>query len=187
MGCAFMHTPQDERWGVHECTAMGLSIRDACVTNAQPHRMRHECSTPSLTPQDERWGWAFVTHASGWAMHTPSLILRMHTPSLMRPVTHVCVSRDSFTCTRDSFTCVTWLIHVCDIHMRDMPYWYVWHDSFIWVTVTHLYMWRDLFICVTWLIHMCDMTHSYVRHDSFICVTWLIHMCDMPHWYVWNN
>ena len=54
-----------------------------------------------------------------------------------------------------------WRIHVCDL-----IYSYVRHDSFI---------------SVTWLIHMCDRTHWYVWHDSFICVTWLIHMCDWTH------
>jgi len=76
----------------------------------------------------------------------------------------------------DSFICVTWLNHMCDIHMCDTTHSYVWHDSFI----------------CAWLIHMCDMTrsrvrHSYVWHDSFICVTWLIHMCDMTHSHVWHD
>jgi hypothetical protein len=35
----------------------------------------------------------------------------------------------------------------CLIHMRDMVYPHVWHDSFI---------------CVTWLIYVCDKTHSCV-------------------------
>jgi len=86
----------------------------------------------------------------------------------------------------DSFTCVTWLIHMCD-----MTYSHVWHDSFTCVTwrihmcdMTHSHVWHDLFTCVTWLIHMCDMTLSHVRHDSFTCVTWLFHMCDMTHSHV---
>ena len=85
----------------------------------------------------------------------------------------------------DSFISGTWLIHMWDMTLSDMPQivcapnasaitpeWCVGHDSFI---------------RVTWLIHVCDMTHSYVRHDSFIRVTWLIHTCDMNHSYVWHN
>ena len=45
-------------------------------------------------------------------------------------------------------------------------HWYVWHDSWMCVCVTHL-------------VDTCDMTHSCVWHDSFMCVTWLVHMCTM--------
>jgi len=70
--------------------------------------------------------------------------------------------------------------------MCDMTHSYVWHDSFICVTLlnhicdmTHSYVWHDSFICVTWLIHVCDETDSYVRHDSFIRVIWLIRTRDI--------
>jgi len=73
----------------------------------------------------------------------------------------------------DSFMCVTWRIHVCDMtHLWVMmwaapwwPFWGVWHDSFMCVTLTHSRVWHDSFMCVTWLIHVCDMTHLYVWHD----------------------
>ena len=72
------------------------------------------------------------------------------------------------------------------IHMCDMPYSYVWHGSFIYLTylihtcdMTHSYLWHDWDVYVTRLIHMCDTTHhmrdmphSYVGHDSFICLTY---------------
>jgi len=47
-----------------------------------------------------------------------------------------------------AFMCVTWHIHVCD-----MTYSYVCHDTFC---------------CVTWLIRTCDVTHSYVWHDYLL-------------------
>jgi len=62
--------------------------------------------------------------------------------------------RSSSTCVV-THPCVPWLIYSCDM--------------------THSYMWHDSFICVTLLIHMC--------HDSSICVItdpwlpWFIHMC----------
>ena len=77
--------------------------------------------------------------------------------------------------------CATWRIHICD-----MTFLCVWHDSFMCLTwlihvsdMTHSCVWRDSFMCVTWLSHMCDVTHSCVWRDSFMCVTWLIHVCDV--------
>ena len=93
---------------------------------------------------------------------------------------------------RDWFICVTWRIH-----MRDMTYSYVRHDSCM---RSRACVWYDSFSCLKSLIRVCDvtlhmrdMTYSYVRHDSFMCdvthscVMWLIHvwcdsfMCDMTH------
>jgi len=51
--------------------------------------------------------------------------------------------------------------------------------------MTHSYVWHDSFIYMTLLIYTCDMTHSYVWHDAFTRVTWLIHICDMTHSHVW--
>jgi len=100
-----------------------------------------------------------------------------------------------------SFPCATWLIPMCDMThfymcamppsyvMCDMPYFYVWHDLFLYI-VRHA-----SFLCVTCLIPTCDLTQAfacvplcvcnasflkrhasfvYVRHDSFLCATWLI-------------
>ena len=84
----------------------------------------------------------------------------------------------------DSFICVTWLIHKCD-----MTHSYVWHDSFLCVSLGPLCLqvrggwglWMpDSFICVTWLIHKYDVTHSYVWHDSF-------HMWDVTDSCVWHD
>ena len=80
------------------------------------------------------------------------------------------------------FICVT-----CLIRMHRMTHSYLWHASFICVTLTHTYMWHDSLIYVTCLIHTCDMTHSYVWHASFIRVTWLMHVCDMTLSYVWHD
>ena len=70
----------------------------------------------------------------------------------------------------------TWLIH-----MWDMNYSYVGHDSFIcgtWLThmwdMTHSNMGPDSSIRGIWRIHIWDKTHPYVGHDLFICGTWLI-------------
>ena len=56
---------------------------------------------------------------------------------------------------------LAWLIHMCDV-----TYSYVWHDSFTW--------WHVSFIRVTWLVHTNELTHLHMWHDSFICVTWFI-------------
>jgi len=57
-------------------------------------------------------------------------------------------------------SCATWLIH-----MYDMTYLCVWHDSSMCVT-------HDSLMCVTWLIHVCVITHSCVWHDSFTYASW---------------
>jgi len=67
--------------------------------------------------------------------------------------------------------------HVCYyscMHMCDVTYLYVWHDSFL---------------CMAWHIHMYDMAHSHWWNDSFIwvsrpfvCVSWRIHVRAMIHW-----
>ena len=55
------------------------------------------------------------------------------------------------------------------IHMCDMTYSYVWHDSFM--RVTWLIFTCDMtYSCVTRLIHTCNLTRLYVRHGLFICV-----------------
>jgi len=101
-------------------------------------------------------------------------------------------------------------------HMCDMIHSFVCLDSFnsstdiqicIFDNLCCWYVWQDSFIYVTWLIHMnalthsiqvqifiqmcifdylgdglgrivgtCDMTHSYVCHDSLVCVRWLLHV-----------
>jgi len=88
----------------------------------------------------------------------------------------------------------------------DMTHSYVWHSSFICVTLPcvwhdlficvtrlnmstqpslcamiHSYLWHGTFTCATWHIHMCDMARSHVRHGTFTCATWHIHMCGMTH------
>ena len=86
--------------------------------------------------------------------------------------THICIHKYIFICsyshaliqrTTPSFLSLSLLHRLIGaiIHMCDMAYSYVWHDSF-----TH----------VTWLIHVCDVTHSYV--------TTLIHMCDVTNLYL---
>jgi len=88
------------------------------------------------------------------------------------------------------FIHVTRLIGVCDIHVCDMTYSYIWYD---------------LFIYLIWHIHVYGMTHSYVTwlidigHDSFIFdmspgsrearghATCLIYTCDMTHSCMWHD
>jgi len=99
-------------------------------------------------------------------------------------------------------TCVTWLIHICDMMFSD-----VWHDSCIWVkwlvhmgAMTHSYDFlpalgslqgafvsHDSFIYVTWRIHMCDMTHSWAWHDALVRMIWLIDIGDVSYWYGWRD
>ena len=102
---------------------------------------------------------------------------------------------------RDLMTYETRLIHMCDrTHLCvwvisymgracDVILLYVWQDSFICVTFTHLYVWNDSFICVTWRIPMwivqlpSNMCESYRTY--FVYVTWLTDMGDTTHSYVW--
>ena len=71
--------------------------------------------------------------------------------------------------------CVTWLIHICD-----MTHSYMWHDSFLGLTLPwHV---ADTTPGVPWLIHICDMTYMtwppcVTSHRGFI------HICDI-HSYV---
>ena len=112
----------------------------------------------------------------------------------------------------DLFICESWLFHLYGmtrlihiygvtrlfwmyesfIHMCDMTYSYVshdsfiytvWHDSFIY-TVWHDYFecMRASFTCVTWLIHIWVMTHSYIRYDTTIFNVWELHS---HAWHAW--
>jgi len=83
--------------------------------------------------------------------------------------------------------CATWLIH-----MRDMTYSHLKHDSFVCETWL-MDMWHHAqSLCrgssqtryVPGLIRMWDMTHSHLRHDSFVCETRLNHIWVMSHSYV---
>ena len=128
----------------------------------------------------------------------------------MCDMTHPRVERAPFLCGTWlvlvytlTHSCVTWLINACV-----MTYWYVWHDSFLYV-VCIVYMqvllifkampwyhagrasfWRvtrRIVLCARTRCHvrldsfMCAMTHRCMRHDLLICVIWLIHICDMTH------
>jgi len=54
----------------------------------------------------------------------------------------------------------------------DMTYFYVWHDSFLFVTSLNV---------------MCDMIHSHVWHDASQDVPWRILMCDMTDSSMWHD
>ena len=108
----------------------------------------------------------------------------------------------------DSFACVTW-----PIRSRDMPYPYVWYESYVrqdsfarvaclvhmcdmtysHVWLTHSHVWHDSSLCVTWLVFTCDITSSYMRLFSFICdmpqsyATWLIYICAVTRSYLWHG
>jgi len=83
------------------------------------------------------------------------------------------------------------------LEVRHTTYLYVWHDSFLPVTLR---------IYIVDMIHMCDMTPSYVTWatgqrtpqlhctrpwgswlDSRARMTWLIHVCDMTHSYAFHD
>jgi len=110
---------------------------------------------------------------------------------------------------RDAFTCLTYLIRI-----RDMTHSYLWHYSFLSVTlllcVIKLIQYIIIHICKYIYIYIYDKTHSHgwydwhsgsrarwkqisycsmlpLWYDAFTCVTWLFHMCDMTHSYVWQD
>jgi len=122
-------------------------VTDACMSHMTPSYVRHDS-----VGEGNVAGIMYVWHdSSTWLIE-------------MWDMAHWNARHDSFI-----FICVTWLIH---IHMCDLTWLYVWHDSPT----------RE-----TWLIRMWDMTQSKkgtslwcvrhdtficVRHDTFICVTW---------------
>jgi len=97
------------------------------------------------------------------------------------------------------------------VHVYDMTHSYVWHGSFICVTLDESYVWQYVMLHISirhmneslsyvwdWMSHMCQVTHSYAW---LICATWLSHiwliqshtyesdsiiclidMCNMTHW-----
>ena len=82
---------------------------------------------------------------------------------------------------------MTWPIHLCD-----MTYSYVWHDSIS--NMTHLLNMcvRVLHVCDMW--HIDDMTHSYVNdiHVTYMYKSRDLYICDLHmshvtwHIYVWH-
>jgi len=113
-----------------------------------------------------------VAHSYMW--HESFICVTWHTLSTATWLTALPRDTTISYVSRASFTYVTWLMHMCDV-----AYSYVWHD-------THYQLRHDSWHSVmTRLIHMCNVAHSYVWHDSFICVVCLIHMCDMTHPHVW--
>jgi len=109
------------------------------------------------------------------------------------------------------YVCIHLCARMCVIHICDMKYSSLRHDSFrrvtwlthVWETSTqscvryifHMYyIFLHPCMCVTWCVHTCNMTHAYmcaVTH-SCICMPWLrhfifffakglIHVCDIDH------
>jgi len=206
-------------WLIHTCDMTHIRAHRECyhTTHTQGHHMRdvthshewhdsftcvtwliHTCHT------SETWLKFRLTASvtTGWRRLTGSLIFIGHFLQKWPLCSGSFVENDlqlrgsyqsSPPCTPHTLKaiiCVTWLIHMCD-----MTYLHVWHDSFIHVNTcvtwkknpssprvsphhTHQrtsYVWHDLFTRVMWRIHKCDVTHSQVWHDSFIHVTWLSH------------
>jgi len=82
-------------------------------------------------------------------------------------------------------TFVAWLVHICD-----MTYSYVHHDSVVWVATAKLTgrkvlyeSWRGVFTSLLQCVTVCcsDMVHAHVWYDLFdlnIFMTWLMCMSD---------
>jgi len=63
----------------------------------------------------------------------------------------------------------------------------MWHDPFMYVTMTHLCMRHDSSIYMPWPMYVCDTTHLYMCHDPFMYVTRLIYICIMMHLCMWHD
>jgi len=109
-------------------------------------------------------------------------------PMMTPMMTHSYVRHDSFICVRhDSFICAIWLIHMCD-----MTYSPVWHDSICECLTWHVWMSHVTYMnesCHTnmsqindqflmrWAAYGWVMTHT---NESSLNESW--HICMSRHW-----
>jgi len=152
--------------------------------------------------------WCDVTHSCVW-----------YDPCIRAPWLNSGCDMSPSCVRLDSCKCVTWLIHLCNmrhdlctrvtrliiwvtcrIHVCDMTYAYVRHDSLMRDRLWMYAIWRNhvwvmsrthgihesCHELMVYVMNVCVTAHACLWHDSSVCVTWLIHVRVMTHSSVWR-